>query len=45
MPYDSLSPDALKQIGKLEKKLSAFMEQHNHEITAILVGIAYRPLS
>ena len=35
MPYDGLSPDALKQIGKLEKKLSAFMEQQNHEITAI----------
>ena len=42
MNRNALSPDALKQIGKLDKKLSAiqveirtFMEQKNHEITAI----------
>ena len=42
MNRNSLSPDALKKIGKLDKKLSAiqveirtFMEQKNHEITAI----------
>ena len=42
MNRNALSPDALQQIGKLDKKLSAiqveirtFMEQKNHEITAI----------
>ena len=42
MNRNALSPDALKQIGNLDKKLSAiqveirtFMEQKNHEITAI----------
>ena len=42
MNRNGLSPDALKQIGNLDKKLSAirveirtFMEQKNHEIEAI----------
>ena len=42
MNRNALSPDALQQIGKLDKKLSAiqveirtFMEQKNQEITAI----------
>ena len=42
MNRNGLSPDALKQIGSLDKKLSAiqveirtFMEQKNHEIAAI----------
>ena len=35
MNGSDLSLGALQQIGKLEKKLSEFMEQKNHEISAL----------